>query len=109
MADEQSVKLMSDYSAGWPLWSAQEGLLAPDSLLLSAQLTADLRAWQELFEQDFHWDHGWRTVEAEVRYSRLAPELLHRLRRELGPTVHVSLDAWPVTDPELVAWLRHRQ
>ena len=58
MADGQRVKLMSDYGAGWPPWSAQEGLLAPESLLLSA--------------------------------------------------VHVTLDAWPVSDPELVAWFRHR-
>jgi hypothetical protein len=109
MAGGQRVKLMSDYSAGWPLWSAQEGLLAPESLLLSAELTADLHAWQDLFEREFHWDHGWRTLEAEVRYARLAPALLQRLRRELGPTVHVTLNSWPVTDPELAAWLRHRQ
>jgi hypothetical protein len=108
MADERPVKLMSDYGAGWPLWSAEEGLLAPDALSVSTSLTADLRAWQDLFESEFHWDRGWRTREAEARYARAGPELLHRLRRELGPAVPVVLDVWPVTDPELVAWLVHR-
>jgi hypothetical protein len=108
MADERIVKLMSDYSAGWPLWSADEGLLAADAFSLSASLTADLRAWQDLFEAEFHWDRGWRTPEAEARYARTAPELLHHLRREFGPDVHVTLNAWPVTDPYLSAWLKHR-
>jgi hypothetical protein len=96
---------MSDYGARWPLWTAQEGLAAPDTFSLSASLTADLSAWQDLFEREFHWDHGWRTPEAEARYARAAPQLLHRLRRELGPDVHVTLDIWPVSDPELVAWV----
>jgi hypothetical protein len=108
MAGERMVKLMSDYSAGWPLWSANEGLLAPDALSLSAPLAADLRAWQDLFEDEFHWDRGWRTLEAEARYALAGLELLHRLRRELGPAVHVTLNAWPVTDPELIAWPKHR-
>jgi len=76
--------------------------------LAVGSLTADLRAWQDLFENEFHRDHGWRTPEAEARYARAAPELRHRLRQELGSTVNVTLDAWPVADPELAAWLKHR-
>src|SRR3954468_19002833 len=102
MAHGQRVKLMSDYGADWPLWSAQEALLVPGSLSLSASLVTDLHAWQDLFEHEFHWDHGWRTPQAEARYARVAPELLHRVRQELGPAVHVTLDVWPVSDPELV-------
>ena len=108
MANDGRVKLMSDYGAGWPLWTAQEQLTAPDTFSLSASLTADLRAWQDLFEREFRWDHGWRHAEAEARYARAAPELLHRLRRELGPDVQVTLDTWPVSDLDLVAWLRQR-
>src|SRR3954453_14226356 len=107
MADRQRVKLMSDYGAGWPLWCTPEGLLDPESLVLSAMLVADLRAWQDLFEQDFHWDHGWRTLEAEARYARVASDLLYRLRRELGPAVDVTLDAWPVSAPDLAARLTY--
>ena len=100
---------MSDYGAGWPLWSDEEGLLAPDAFSLSASLVADLRNWQELFDSQFHWDDGWRTQQAESRYAREAPQLLHRLREELGSLVQVTLDAWPVSDPGLVTWLSHRQ
>jgi hypothetical protein len=108
MTGGQQVTLMSDYGADWPLWSPPEGLLAPEAFSLSAGLVTDLHAWQDLFEQQFHWDHGWRTPEAEARYAQAAPQLLHRLRRELGPTVHVTLNTWPVSDPELVSWLSHR-
>ena len=99
---------MSEYSVGWPLWTAHEQLAAPEDLSLSASLADDLRAWQDLFEREFHRDGGWHTAEAEACYARAAPDLLHRLRRELGADVHVTLDAWPVSAPELVAWLRHR-
>jgi hypothetical protein len=108
MRDGGQVKLMSDYSADWPLWSAEEGLLTPESLALSPALVADLLAWQELFECEFRWDHGWRSPESEARYARIAPELLNRLRIELGPTWQVVMNTWPVTDPELAAWLGHR-
>jgi hypothetical protein len=109
MAPRQQVTLTSDYGAGWPLWSARGSLLAPDALPLSAELTADLHSWQDLFDRQFHRDDGWRSPEAETRYARAAPELLHRLRGELGPAVQVTLDTWPVSDPDLVTWLSHRR
>jgi hypothetical protein len=109
MVERRQLKLMSDYGADWPLWSDREGLLAPDAFSLSASLATDLRTWQNLFDCEFHWDSGWRTPEAENRYARAAPQLLHRLRQELGPHVQVTLDAWPVTDPALVTWLSHRR
>ena len=108
MTAERLVRLTSDYRAGWPLWSADGGLLASDAFTLSDSLTTDLRAWQDLFESEFHWNHGWRTPEAEARYARAAAELVHRLRHEIGPAVRVTLDAWPVGDPELAAWLKLR-
>ena len=107
MADGGHVRLMTDYEAGWPLWTTEKGLTAPDACSLSASLTADLLGWQDLFEREFRWDRGWRSAAAEARYARDAAELLHRLRREVGPGVEVTLDAWPVSDPELVAWLGH--
>jgi hypothetical protein len=107
VAVERRVKLMSDYVAGWPLWTVEEGLIAPGAFSLSASLTADLRDWQELFEREFHWDRGWRTPEAEAHYARAAPGLLLRLNQELGPDVHVTVDTWPVSDTQLVAWLGH--
>ena len=58
----------------WPFLLA--GLLAPDALSLSASLAADLRAWQDLFEDAFHWDSGWRTLEAEARNARAASRSL---------------------------------
>jgi hypothetical protein len=96
---------MSDYSAGWPLWSEAGELLAVDDPPLSDELAADLRAWQNLFETEFHWDSGWRTAEAEERYAREAVALLDRLCRELGGDVQVELDTWPVNNVDVIARL----
>jgi hypothetical protein len=110
MAGKQRVTLMSDYFAGWPLWSDDGRLTAPESFALSPALVSDLKAWEALFEREFRFDRepGWSSPEAEAQYARDAAGLLHRLRRELGPGVQVSLDAWPVGDPALRAWLSHR-
>lgn len=98
---------MNDYSAQWPLW-AEDGMIGPDDLGLSPPLAADLKAWQELFDADFHWETGWRTPAAQERHAREAAALVRRLRAEVGPDVEVELDTWPVSDTRLKKWLERR-
>ncbi|MGH3326752.1 MAG: hypothetical protein ACRDPT_02960 [Streptomycetales bacterium] len=97
---------MSDYGADWPLWEG--GMIGPEDLDLSAGLAADLKAWQDLFEDYFHWESGWRTPEAKERYARDADTLLNRLREELGPGFDVQPDAWPVNSRSRLTRWRQR-
>ncbi|MGY2065726.1 hypothetical protein [Blastococcus sp. SYSU DS0619] len=86
------VQLMPDYMAGWPLWTVGR-LTAPASLGLSEALAARLADWNELFQEHFSWDDGWRNPDARARFAAEAPRLLRDLRREL-PDDEVELDDW---------------
>ena len=87
-----TVRLMSDYGAGWPLW-AENGLTAASDWELSPALMERLQAWDDLFDGHFHWDRGWRDGGARDAYHRDAPRLLRDLEREL-PHANVELHLW---------------
>ncbi len=87
---------MSDYWVGWPLWD-HEGAMDPDALDLPAELAARLTAWQEHFEQRFHYEHGWRTPEDAAAYAAEGKALHRLLTREVDRWADVELDLWPVT------------
>lgn len=87
---------MSDYSASWPLWG-REGQLSPDDFNLPEDLVTRLEGWQELFEERFHYDRGWRSPEDATAYAAEGRQLQHLLTREIGEWAHVELDLWPVT------------
>lgn len=97
---------MSDYRAAWPLWSDPEGMVDPAALGVPAELCADLRAWQDLFDTGFDPDSGWRSGSVEQQYARTAVDLLRRLRSSLE--ADVTLDMWPLATPSLIRWIEHR-
>jgi hypothetical protein len=102
------LTLSSDYDAEWPLWSEREGMVDPAAHGVPADVCADLRAWQGLFDAHFDPDSGWRSGSAEQQYARVAVDLLRRLQSELGADVALSLDAWPLSNASLVRWVEHR-
>ena len=109
MAEPARVyRLSSDYSCGFPVWGPSGGLASTAQLGISDELAADLTAWQDLFDQSFRYDgSGWSSPEAEAEYAHAAPDLRRRLARELGSASTVMLDLWPVTDKQLLVWVRH--
>jgi hypothetical protein len=87
---------MSDYRVGWPLWDGH-GAMDPSALDLPDELAARINAWQEHFEQHFHYDHGWRSpVEAAV-YAAEGKALQRLLTATIGDWADVELNLWPVT------------
>ena len=87
-----TVRLTSDYGAGWPLW-VEDGLTDRSDWELSPQLVERLQAWDDLFARHFHWDEGWRDAAARDAYHRDAPRLVRDLEREL-PHATVELHLW---------------
>ncbi|WP_346619112.1 hypothetical protein [Blastococcus montanus] len=83
---------MTDYGAGSPLWT-DGGNTDPAELGVSAALAARLDEWNELFQEHFHWDGGWRDAGARARFAAEGPRLLRDLQREL-PEAEVELDDW---------------
>ncbi|MFI7644129.1 hypothetical protein [Nonomuraea sp. NPDC049400] len=88
---------MSDYGVGWPLWNS-EGAMDPSSLDTPDELAARLNAWQEHFEQRFHYEHGWRSPDDAAVYAEEGKMLQRLLTAEVGRWFNVELDLWPITD-----------
>jgi hypothetical protein len=86
---------MSDYSCGYPLWTA-EGAVTPDELGLSHELAEALLEWQDLFDGHFHYERLWDGPAHAGRYAERAEPLACRLRHELGDNWVVVVDLWPV-------------
>ena len=58
MSEQPLVRLMPDYLAPMPLWGRWQQLDLPELLLRR------LAAWQEDFDSNFHWEHGWKSSAA---------------------------------------------
>jgi hypothetical protein len=95
---------MSDYSVGWPLWD-DEGALHPSAFDLSHELTVRLHAWQQYFEDRFHYRRGWRSADDAAAYAREGRELHRLLTTEIGGWADVDLDLWPTSaDQDRQPW-----
>lgn len=68
----------------------------PSTSGVSPALSGRLIAWQESFEEGFHYERGWRSSEDATRYAREGRVLLRDLRAEIGGWADVELDLWPV-------------
>lgn len=84
------VKLMADYSAITPLWGDWEDLALP------TQLVEQLEAWQEDFEQCFHYERGWDTAQHRDRWQRDAQGLIDTLRQVIGDRADLEVNLWPL-------------
>jgi hypothetical protein len=60
------------------------------------QLLDRLAAWQEEFDDNFHWDAGWRSAEIRDHWARQAEELAADVRAELGGRGELTVRLWPL-------------
>jgi hypothetical protein len=92
------VVLEADYSAPLPLWGDGFGNINWRFTKLSPALLDRLAAWQERFDSNCHWEHGWRSKEIERDWMAERAVLLADLREEFaGQGVEVIAPEW--TDP----------
>lgn len=91
----RTVRLMSDYSVGRPLWDG-EGAMDPAASGVSADLAARVYAWQQSSEEDFHYARGWRAAGKAAAYAREGRVLQGLLSAEIGSWAEIELDLWPV-------------
>src|SRR3954454_11805429 len=101
----RSVRVMSDYGCGWPVWLDDGGVVGDSFAVqhhLSPELCRDLLAVQEFFDERFHWDSDWRDAGDDSRYAAQMVDVCFRLGRELGAGWTVQLDLWPVTDEAIL-------
>lgn len=80
---------MPEHGVEIPLWGGDWR-----SLGLSADLIADLRDWQSMFEASFRPRRRWKAVKDE--WATTGGTLAERIRRELPADVTLSVDLWPL-------------
>ncbi|HKA98275.1 MAG TPA: hypothetical protein VKD66_18580 [Streptosporangiaceae bacterium] len=61
-----------------------------------SQLLDRLAAWQREFDDNFHWDRGWRSAQIRDRWASQAEELAADVRAELGTRAELTVRLWPL-------------
>lgn len=90
---------MNDYCADFPLWDSEGGTVAED-WKLSPQLKRRLAAWAAVFNEHFHEEHGFPTVEMARTHRAEGIALRPLVAEELGPRYKVVGDFWETDDLE---------
>jgi hypothetical protein len=91
------IELAPDYNADLPLWG-DEGNIAWQQTKFSPQLLDRLAAWQQEFDDNCHWDKGWRSAEIGDRWARQAVQLAADVRAELGIRAELTVPLWLLPD-----------
>ncbi|HTX83341.1 MAG TPA: hypothetical protein VME44_14220 [Streptosporangiaceae bacterium] len=61
------IVLMPDYSAELPLWGNGFGNIDWHFTRFSRELLDQLAAWQQEFDDNYHWESGWRSASVRAR------------------------------------------
>jgi hypothetical protein len=91
----EEIVLAPEYMADLPLWG-ECGALAWQRTKFSPELLDRLAAWQREFDDNFHWERGWRSAEIGDRWASQAEELAADARAELGNRAGLIVRLWPL-------------
>ncbi len=90
---------MNEYTVDCPLWGP-EGATDFEDWELSSQLKERLAAWAAVFNEHFHEDRGFPTVEMARTHRAEGIALRPLVAAELGPRYKVVGDFWETDDLE---------
>jgi len=90
------VELSPDYGADLPLWGKGFGNIAWQYTRFSPGLLDRLAAWQREFDDNFHWDNGWRSTQIRDHWAGQAERLAADVRAELGDRAELIVRLWPL-------------
>jgi len=91
-----TIELAPDYGAELPLWGQGFGNIAWQFTKFSPGLLDRLAAWQQDFDDSFHWDSGWRSTRIRDRWAGQAAGLAADVRAELGARAELTVRLWPL-------------
>ena len=90
------IVLAPDYMAPLPLWGEGSGNIAWQFTKFPPALLDRLAAWQRDFDDNYHYQAGWRSATTRDCWAHQANELAADLRAALGTRAELVVDLWPI-------------
>jgi hypothetical protein len=92
------IRLSPDYSAPLPLWGEGFGNIDWRFTKFPPELLDRLAAWQQDFDDTYHYQTGWRSAAIRNRWAHQAQNLAADLRAALGIQAEFVVDLWPIDE-----------
>jgi hypothetical protein len=92
------IRFAPDYMAELPLWGDGFGNIACQYTKFPPGLLDRLAAWQREFDDNYHYETGWRSPAVRDRWAREAQDLAAAVQAELGTRADLDVDLWPLED-----------
>lgn len=92
------IQLAPDYSAPLPLWGEGFGNIAWQFTKFPPELLDRLAAWQHDFDDNYHYQTGWRSAAIRDRWAHQANDLATDVRAALGTRAELVVDLWPIDE-----------
>lgn len=90
------IEMAPEYAAKLPLSGEGFGIISWQFTKFSPELLDRLAAWQQEFDDNFHWENGWRSAEIRDRWASEAETLAPDVRAELGTRASLVVRLWPL-------------
>lgn len=90
------IQLSPDYSAPLPLWGEGFGNIAWQFTKFPPQLLDRLAAWHRDFDDNYHYQTGWRSAMIRDRWADQAKNLATDVQAALGTRAELVVDLWPI-------------
>jgi hypothetical protein len=88
------VVLSPDYSAELPLWGAGFGNIAWQFTKFSPGLLDRLAAWQQEFDDNYHYSYGWKSAAIRRQWVSQVESLAADVQAELGARASLVVELW---------------
>jgi hypothetical protein len=92
------IRFSPDYGADLPLWGEGFGNIAWQFTKFQPELLDRLAVWQRDFDDNYHYETGWRSAAIRDRWAHQAIELAADLRAALGTRGELAVDLWPIDE-----------
>lgn len=99
----RQIRVFPEYGRAWPLWEDSTPTwdvgyaTTPEMYGLSAALTRDLAAWNELWNTHFDAVLGWTDAQSRRQWAADGDAVVARLRTEVHAFADVVYEPWPVS------------
>jgi hypothetical protein len=90
------IVLCPEYGAELPLWGEGWGNIDWALTKFSPELLDRLAAWQQVFDENYDYETGWRSDAAQDRWAHDANDLAADLRVALGTRAELVVNLWPL-------------